>query len=338
MRMTVAPFERSRHLDAAALLLADRHRRDRERDPRLPAAFEVPAACRPLIEQALEGPGAAGVVARRGDEVLGFAVMSTFLPAPTHMTAGFFPPRTAQLGYAAHAATQGHEHDAYRSMYAMLADHFVASGYFEHYAYVAPRDAAVNDVFASLGFGRALTCAVRDAAVPVEGGPADGVQLHMAAAEDGAVVAALNKELSLHHSRSPIFWPYLHETVASSTEFQAELLADPDANAHWIAYRDGKPLGMNTFMQPVWLAPMVTPERTVYLYQGVVSGEARAGGVGTAILAQGIAWARERGYDHVALHFASANIEGARFWLGNHFEPVEHRLARHIDERIAWAN
>jgi GNAT superfamily N-acetyltransferase len=94
---------------------------------------------------------------------------------------------------------------------------------------------------------------------------------------------------------------------------------------------------MNTFMGPFWLSPMLVPEKTVYLYQGVVSESARRGGLGRAILARGIDWAREQGYEHVALHFASPNVSGARFWQSNGFDPIEHRMSRHIDERIAWA-
>ena len=44
MNITIAPFDRDRHLAAAAALLAERHRRDRSREPLLPAAFEEPAA------------------------------------------------------------------------------------------------------------------------------------------------------------------------------------------------------------------------------------------------------------------------------------------------------
>ncbi len=40
--------------------------------------------------------------------------------------------------------------------------------------------------------------------------------------------------------------------------------------------------------------------------------------------------------DFNPLHF-DADFAGARFWLGNGFRPVEHRLRRHIDERVAWA-
>jgi GNAT superfamily N-acetyltransferase len=339
MAITVSEFDRARHLDAAALLLAERHVRDRERDPRFPAAYEIPPACRPLIESALTEFGATGVVASEGGEVVGFAVMSPFLAQPMHMTAAFFPPRSASVSYSNHAAKGGMEHEVYREMYAALAADFVERGYFDHYAYIAPRDKVVEEAFVSLGFGRTLTAALRGVE-PVEAGLIPGAgsaELHAAGAEDASVVFALNDELNAHHARAPIFWPMLREPAESSHQFTRDLLADPKTNAHWVAYGDGKPLGMNTFMAPVWITPMLTPEKTIYLYQGIVSEEARRGGLGRTILARGIDWAREQGYQHVALHFASPNVSGARFWQSQGFAPIEHRMARHVDERIAWA-
>jgi GNAT superfamily N-acetyltransferase len=83
---------------------------------------------------------------------------------------------------------------------------------------------------------------------------------------------------------------------------------------------------------------MTVPEKTVYLFQGIVMPDARTGGVGSAILSQGVSWAREQGYEHVALHFATANLSGAKFWQSRGFAPVEYGMRRRVDERIAWAN
>jgi GNAT superfamily N-acetyltransferase len=335
MAIAVTDFDPGRHLDSAASLLAERHVRDRERDPRLPVAYEIPPACRPLVEQAVGELGSKAVVAVDAGEVIGFAVMATFLAQPTHMTAAFFPPRCTNLGYTNHAAKAGKELEVYREMFAALSDYFVARGFFDHNAYIAPRDRAVEEAFVSLGFGRTLTAAMRGVE-PVEtaGG---GVDLHAAGGEDSAVIFALNDELNAHHARAPIFWPLLQEPSESSHQFTRDLLGDAKANAHWVAYDGGRPVGMNTFMAPFWLSPMLVPDKTVYLYQGVVSETARRGGVGKTILARGIDWAREQGYEHVALHFAAPNVSGARFWQNNGFQPIEHRMTRHIDERIAWA-
>ena len=64
MPLTLVPFE-PRLLDPAAELLADRHRRDRAREPRLPATYEDAGASRQALAHSLERPGARGVVALR---------------------------------------------------------------------------------------------------------------------------------------------------------------------------------------------------------------------------------------------------------------------------------
>jgi GNAT superfamily N-acetyltransferase len=337
VRLNVAPFDRGRDLEEAAMLLAGRHRRDRVREPLLPAAFETPDACRAQIEPSFQNEGWCGVSVRLGGDLAGYAIAAPQVFAPTHLLANFFPARGASLGYAAHAAREGSIHDVYREMYAALAEDLVSRGIFDHAVSIPAADPESAEAWTSLGFGRNLTCAIRGVDPPARAA-ASTVDMHAASAEDADVIFALNEELSLHHVRSPIFNPYMRESDLASHDFQKNLLADAAANAHWVGYHDGRPVGMNTFMQPFFLSPMTVPEKTVYLFQGIVSADARAGGVGTAILAGGVGWAREQGYEHVALHFASANVSGARFWQSSGFRPIEHGMRRHIDERIAWAN
>ena len=336
MSITVSDFDRNKHLDAAAMLLAERQRRDRDRDPRFPAAFEVPAACKPSIEEALGGHGAHAVIAKQGDDIVGFAVMSQLTIAATHFLASFFPQRSANIGYGAHAVADGLEYDAYREMYAVLADRAVSLGFFDHQVNLSGTDAAARDAFVSLGFGQTMAAAVRNIE-PTEKRAAS-IDVHTAAAEDAKVVYDLSEELTLHHARTPIFNPYIRESDESAHQFNKDLLAEPEKNAHWVGYEGGKPVGMNTFMAPVFMSPMTIPEKTVYLFQGIVTQDARAGGVGTAILSKGVAWAREQGYEYVGLHFATSNLSGAKFWQSSGFKPVEYGMRRHIDERIAWAN
>lgn len=336
MSITVTSFDPQQHLDAAAALLAARQQRDRERDPRLPAAFVMAEACRPVIEQSLTQHGGRGVIAHDGAEPVGFMIMTPQLFAPTHFLASFFPPRSAAASYQQHASKGGMEYDVYREMYAVLADHFVGLGYFDHLVAVSPSDAGLADAWASLGFGRNAVAAMRGVG-PTEK-PQANVEMHQASAEDAEVIFKLSEELTLHHAKSPIFWPFLRETDDSSHEMQRGLLTDPQANAHWVAYEDGEPVGMNTFMPPAFLSPLMVPPKTVYLFQGIVTSDARTGGVGTAILSRGAEWAREQGYEYMTLHFAAPNLQGARFWQSSGFVPIEFGLRRRVDDRIAWAN
>lgn len=337
MDIKLTPFDRSLHLDAAADLLAARHRRDRTREPLLPATFDEPDACRAQVDHLFETAGWSGLLAEVNGAPAGFAIVTPIITAQTHFLASFFAPRGAAIPYTAHAAAEGMEYDIYRALFAPLADEFVSLGFFDFSINVPATDLESREAWASLGFGRTMTCAIRDVA-PTSKPASSAVELHHAGAEDAEVIFQLNYELMIHHARSPIFNPFIRESDDSSHDFQKNLLTDPAANAHWVAYEGGKPVGMNTFMQPFFLSPLTVPEKTIYLFQGVVSEDSRAGGVGTAILSRGVEWARDQGYEHVALHFASANLPGAKFWQSSGFRPIEHGMRRRIDDRIAWAN
>ncbi|MCC6381854.1 MAG: GNAT family N-acetyltransferase [Dehalococcoidia bacterium] len=335
-RLEARPVHRQ-DISEAALLLAGRHRRDRTRLPMLATRFEDKGACAEEIERLAGTPGASGAAALRDGRLVGFAFGEKLLPAPQAMTAQFYPPYTMSVPVLGHAVDDEEDATAViRVLYAFLAAGWTASGFFYHQAHVVAGDAATQEAWVALGFGRTTTAAVRDTALPVEGAPA-AVSLHEGGAEDIDVVMRLDETLFLHHSRSPIFWPMLRETEKSAREFQQGLLA-AGGNAHWIAHREGQPVGMQTFMRPGFTPPIVEPDGTVYLFQGVVDEEARGGGVGTAILARSMEWCRAEGHRRCCLHFASGNPSGAPFWLSNHFVPVEHSMLRHVDERIAWAN
>jgi GNAT superfamily N-acetyltransferase len=112
---------------------------------------------------------------------------------------------------------------------------------------------------------------------------------------------------------------------------------DPEC-AHWIARRDGRAIGMHVLQPPPpWLSALLRPERSTYLLHGYTEAAARGGGVGRALLGRSLAWAREAGHAHCLLHFLAANVSGARFWLAAGFRPIELRLRRVVDGRIAWA-
>ena len=338
MALTIRPFE-ERHVEAAAALLAARHARDRAREAVLPAAFESPGDVRPYIERLAQRAGTAGVVAERDGETVGFLLATAILPVPTQFLAQFYPPRSMSMPYEGHALAADEEPSLYRELYAALAGDWVRRGFFDHFVDVPAGDAAAREAWDSLGFAREITCVVREVELPVAPAgrqeDASELEIHQVDAEEIDTITALADALWEHHVLSPIFAPYLSEVAAGSREMALGLLAEP-ANAHFVAYRDGKPLGMDTFVTSGFSPPLATPEACIYLWQGIVYPNARGEGVGRALLSHAMSWAQEQGYRWCTLHFYAANLAGASFWLANGFRPLEHRLRRRVDERIAW--
>ena len=60
--------------------------------------------------------------------------------------------------------------------------------------------------------------------------------------------------------------------------------------------------------------------------------------MGQALLREAMQWAGDAGFAFCLLHFLSSNLSAASFWQANGFWPMVHTLARHIDDRIAWAH
>ena len=334
-RVTVRPFEQA-DLPACADLFAARHRRDRERLPMLASALATPAGASALLAKAGASPRAMRVVAERDGRIAGFLSGEEMLFPPDHFASQFIRPQSADMGVDGHAVAEDEDStEVYRAMYASLAERFVARGLFVHRVHIVP-DAAVQEAWVSLGFGRQLTAAVRDTA-PVVAGATAQIEVHEASAEDIDVILALNDTLARHHLSSPMFWPILPAPQPANREYNLGHLADTATNPYFVAYQDGRPIAMQTFNKPGFSPPIVEPESNIYLFEGVVEPDVRTGGVGAALLDHTMRHLRDKGIPWCTLHFASGNPSGAPFWLKNGFVPVEHEMERHIDERVAWA-
>ncbi|MGD9890527.1 MAG: GNAT family N-acetyltransferase [Dehalococcoidia bacterium] len=322
------------HIAAAARLLAERHRIDRTRTPALSPRFEDSGAARSQIEAGLADPLARGVVAIRGDAVVGFLIGKVSLPS-TAWHGGYRPRRAGTVVYAGYAAIGPAATETYRQLYAALALFFIDHGAFLHEIEINAADDAALRAWVSLGFGQTLTLAARDT-TPLDGAASVDIEIDRAGPEDIDIIMKLGDDLARHHNTAPIFLPYIpEETNGGFRGYELELLQKPE-NAHWVAYRDGRPAGMQTFHEQDF-AEMARPDRSVYLFFGVTAPEARGGGLGTAILRHAMKWAREEGYERCTLHFLSANITGARFWLGSGFQPLTMQMERQVDDRLGWA-
>ena len=90
------------------------------------------------------------------------------------------------------------------ALFAPLADEFVSLGFFDFSINIPAADLESREAWASLGFGRTMTCAIRDVA-PTSKPASTAVEMHQAGPEDTAGIFQLNEELMIHHARSPIF-------------------------------------------------------------------------------------------------------------------------------------
>ena len=290
-----------------------------------------------LVSKAAANPKLLRAVAERDGRAVGFMFGEEMLLPPDHFASQWIRPESADIGVESHAVAEGEDvTDVYRSLYAFLAERFLARGLFVHRVHIVP-DADVQEAWVSLGFGRHLTAAVRATEAPVPAADSATIEVHQAGSEDIEVVMGLADTLNKHHLGSPMFWPILPAPQPAAREYNLGQLADTETNPHFVAYRDGRPVAMQTFNKPGFIPPIVEQEGNIYLFEGVVEPDVRTGGVGAALLDRTMAHLREKGIPWCTLHFASGNPQGAPFWLKNGFIPVEHEMERHVDERVAWA-
>ena len=336
-RIVVRPFETS-DLEAAAALLATRQKRDRLRFERLEPGLESHGVCAELLAPLASTAHTSGVVALRDGRVAAFLFGEKMTFAPYEFLSMFIPPHSISIPVQGHAAEPGEELFAlYRAMYGELAGQWVRQGFFVHQTHISASDAELQEAWVALGFGRTMTAAIRGTEPVAAGALRAGVEIHRASEEDLDVVMALGDTLFKFHSQSPMFRPFLTEPQAAAREFHRTMLSNP-ANGYFVAYERDRPVAMQTYAVPGFTPPIAPHERTVYLFEGVAEPDMRGGGLGRALLDRGMAWAREQGHEHCTLHFASGNPSGGPFWLGQGFQPFEYTMARHVDERVAWAN
>jgi GNAT superfamily N-acetyltransferase len=335
MSLDVVPFAAA-HLDAAAALLAARHRRDRRRARALPARFEEPAAARPLLEEALAEKNAIGAAALRGGRLVGFLLGAPAPVDPTHFFSVFQRPRAGAIPVFGHATVPGEAREVYAALYAVLAARWLASGLDAHYVHIPAGDRAALASWFALGFGHDDTLAVRDMA-PVAPLPATMLPVTVRRATTADVVVLADQAVAVLEwlTAPPTCLPPPPDRAKADLQAMiAALLADP-ALAQWVALRGSEVVGSQLFdASTPYLADLVAPERAIYLLGAYTTPAARGQGVGRALLAESLQWAREAGHAWCALSYIPANPAGSGFWEQHGFQPLVYRLCRQLDERV----
>lgn len=324
-------------LETCTALLAGRHRRDLQRVPFFNPALAEPAACLALLEPLFANTYADGLVAETDGQTVGFLFGERMLLAPTDFASNFVAPHSIAVPVEGHAVAAGEDAlSVYRALYAELAGRWVQDGFFIHRVAVTAEDPEVQDAWVTLGFGRALTAAVRATAEPVNVSRSRQLRIEQASPEDIDDVMMLIDEQDAWHWRSPMFWPVVHEAGPAARAFNHNALRSSEI-PYFVAYEEGRAIAMQTFLRPGFTPPFVDPASNVYLFEGVVASHARGGGIGGTLLKHSMEWAARSGFETCTLHFASANPLGAPFWQGHGFRPIEHAMQRIIDDRVIWA-
>jgi GNAT superfamily N-acetyltransferase len=316
-RLDVIPFG-DEHLDPAARLLAERHRRHREAEPLLPESVDFRAE----IETLRQAKGASGVVALEDGRVVGYLVARRRDEPRWEGTVWVEP--------AGHAVA---EPEHVLDLYAAAAHGWVEGGATRHYALVPATDRELVDAWFRVGFGAQHALGIRE--VPPAAGtpPAAGIRIRRGLVEDAAAGEALSIALDRHQSLSPVFSPAAPQPdPAELREEWIEEAEDPNA-ALIVAERDGRLIGLITAAPVEYSSAHVglarPPEAGILGYAATLPGE-RGSGVGLALTEAVFDWARKRGYRTIVVDWRTTNLLASRFWRARGFRTSFLRLYRSI--------
>jgi ribosomal protein S18 acetylase RimI-like enzyme len=314
--LEIQPFWEE-HIQEAAVLLEERHDRQRAVEPGLPANVD----CRAEIEALWETKERSGAVAIRDGELVGYLL-------GTHRQDGGWGPNI----WVEHAGHAVREPELVRDLYAVAAEEWVAQGRDRHYALVPATDRELVDAWFRLSFGAQHAAAIQETPESTADSPA-GVVVRRAEPEDVEAAMALDLELARHQARSPVFSQIAPTPITD--EEREEVLTDiGDAEvALFLAEIDGKAVG-ELLMVPVEKSTMhiglARPERAAFLAYAATVPEARGSGAGLGLTSAGLEWAREQGHPVTVVDWRETNLLASRFWPARGFRRTFLRLYRSI--------
>jgi GNAT superfamily N-acetyltransferase len=312
-KLEIQPFSDT-DVEAAAGLLAERHRAHRDAEPLLPDVDDF----RPHIEEALDATGASGWLALRDGRPVGYLIGA---PRDNEV---WGPNVWVELG--GHAAGEA---EVVRDLYAVAAEHWVADRRTSHYVLVPATDERLVDAWFRLGLGAQHAMGIREVPdnVPSSPGPFT--------VRDGRpddVGAGLGRALNDHQVLSPVFSQAADFTdEETEAEWQKEL--DDERAGNLVAVLDGRPVSV------VQLAPveysgthtgLARPPKACILGYAATLPEARGTGAGIALANAAFAWAREHGYEKIVVDWRETNLLASRFWPSRGFRRTFQRLYRSI--------
>jgi ribosomal protein S18 acetylase RimI-like enzyme len=313
-KLEIQPFA-DEHLDAAASLLAERHRAHRTAEPLLPDVFDF----RPHVEEAWQEDDASGWFAFDDGEPAGYLI-----GAPRARSWG---EGNVWVGLAGHAVREA---EVVRDLYAIAAEDWVNQGVQHHYAIVPATNHALVDAWFRLSFGAQHAQGIRE--VPeADTGESDFV-VRRAGADDAAIAARLDQLLPEFQARSPVFGGGVPTGLEELIADYAGEIDDRDQGV-LLVEKDGKTVGLLTVADVSHSgmhAGLSRPERAAILGLATTLPEVRGSGAGVALTDACFAWAREHGYETIVVDWRETNLRSSRFWPNRGFRRTFQRLYRAI--------
>jgi GNAT superfamily N-acetyltransferase len=297
------------HLDDAAGLLADRHRRHLASGALLAETPDFRAE----VEAAWRADGASGSALVADGRLSGYLVAEprTFTPLTWVVAdvAGFALDGDAELA---------------RDLYAHAAARWVENGHTRHAVYLPASETEQIDAWFRLSFGASAAMAARE--IGPESFESE-VAIRYGAPDDLEDAARLDRAMAESMEPAPSF---------SSLELPSQEAAveewrntwDEEHFIHFVAELEGRVVGH--LLLYTGRTGLRIPKSSIDLAAASTEPKARGAGVGRALTAHAMTWAHEAGYRVMTTDWRMPNLLASRFWPKRGFRPTFLRMYRAI--------
>jgi ribosomal protein S18 acetylase RimI-like enzyme len=319
-KLEIRPFS-GEHLDDAAGLLAERHRRHRTAEPLLPARFESSADALQEVTSAWEAEGASGAIAFRARQAVGFL---------------FGSPRDSEVWgenrWVDYAGQAVEEPEDIRDLYAVAATRWVEEGATNHNVLAPAFHAALVEGWFRVGFGQQQGHGLREVAPTPPPAVPDGIEIRKPTPDDVDSLIDVDLALPRHQRASPVFSRRPLPTEQESREEWARTFAAGEEEL-FIGCVAGKPVAVWSLVdgrRSSYFHGLARPDKSCYLGYAATLPDFRGTGVGVALTGASFAWAAEAGYTSMGTDWRVTNLLASRFWPRRGFRTTFLRLYRHI--------
>lgn len=304
------PFSNA-HLDDAAKLLEERHRRHLATGALL---AEEPEA-RAELEQALAAEGASGSALVEDGELRGYLVAAPQKFTNTGLT-------WMLAGFAGFALEEDAE--LTRDLYAHAASRWVDDGHTRHGVYLPTSEIDQIDAWFRLCFGASAMTAARETAPEAFDSQ---VRVRESTQEDIEDAVRLDRVMADSMRPAPSFSGLEPESQESAVEEWRDTW-DDDVFVHFVAELDGRLAGHLLLYKG--REGLRIPTGSIDLADAATEPDARGAGVGRALTAHALTWAHENGHRVMTIDWRMTNLLASRFWPRRGFRPTFLRLYRSI--------
>lgn len=332
---------RSEHCEEAAKGFILQRQRQRLAEPLLPAN-DMPDILPNLLRATLQEPDTAGWIALEGSTALAYLIGRDYLLDDEDMRRTFLPPRFCWVRYDGIMAATPDAARLLPLLWGKLADWFLQRGGIIHLVEQFHADAACDQVWRDLGFGRRNCYAVRGLTQPLDVPVVQGgIHIRRATLDDVETLLEFHFANIGYHASAPVF-EYADTRMAKREEISMRhelttTLADM-RDIILLAERDSDHLVLGEMAAHT--RPPLSMERYLLMHHGstyirdvLVRPEARGQGIGTALFTALRTELLRRGFSIAYLNFIPSNPTSSLFWPKMGFRPLTYRLDRTIDPR-----